>query len=301
GNVNEIAQGNDVSYSCLSGEAPWTGPRHDNTVRVKINRTEYLLIKNFQKQNEANYICGNEKVNLQLKSASRNDESVLFRASEGDSLFLFCKTILNSSFNTTWCWRPHNSNTTDKFNPTHFGKRLYLRNYNNDFSASIRPVDWSDSGKYECQLSGLSPVRTVFEVVVVRVHADPQHLNEGDDVKLKCDISHQTSQVQLYWINMKTQENFPNPHNLKNVEISQMSWACAVFNTSVLKALIPLTLNISQPLSTTATLPSPTTHDHTSAESTVLLQSSRNTNDTRWTTTGSESQGILSGLFTYLL
>ncbi|KAG9266179.1 hypothetical protein AMEX_G20689 [Astyanax mexicanus] len=85
---------------------------------------------------------------------------------------------------------------------------------------------------------------------------------------------------------MKTQENFPNPHNLKNVEISQMSWACAVFNTSVLKALIPLTLNISQPLSTTATLPSPTTHDHTSAESTVLLQSSRNTNDTRWTTTG---------------
>ncbi|KAG9266177.1 hypothetical protein AMEX_G20686 [Astyanax mexicanus] len=261
GNVNEIAQGNDVSYSCLSGEAPWTGPRHDNTVRVKINRTEYLLIKNFQKQNEANYICGNEKVNLQLKSASSKDKSVLFRASEGDSLFLFCKTILNSSFNATWFWRPHNSNTTDKIinlglDSTHFGNRLQIKNKNNDFSASITPVDWSDSGIYKCEISS-SPARTVFEVVVVRVHADPQHPNNGDDVTLKCEISNQIQKIKLYWINRKTQENFPNPHQLRNVTAGQMNWACAVFNSSTLKALIPLTLTISQPPGESKTTASP--------------------------------------------
>ncbi|XP_036444914.1 uncharacterized protein LOC118820636 isoform X1 [Colossoma macropomum] len=253
GAVTQIAPGDDVSLSCPSstGQDRWEGPQSSNTMRVNLNRTEYLLIKNFQVQNKGEYVCHNNHTKFELKDASSNDESVLFRTSEGDSLFLFCKNLLSTPLRAAWFWRPHHSDKTLTLglNSTHFGKRLHFRNKDNDFSLNISSINWGDSGRYECQRS--SQHKTFFELVVVRVHADPQQLTEGDDVTLQCNVSHHLPNTRLYWINMETQENFPNPHQLRRVTMGQGTWTCAVFNDSKLKALFPLTLNINQHLTTT--------------------------------------------------
>ncbi|XP_037402169.1 uncharacterized protein LOC108415432 isoform X2 [Pygocentrus nattereri] len=257
GPVTAIAPGDDFSLSCPSstGQDRWEGPQSDNTMRVNLNKTEYFLIKDFKAQNEGQYVCLNEKIKLEMKAAT-NDESVLFRASEGDSLFLFCKDLISSSLNATWSWRPHSSDQNSTLQPDSAGERLHFRNKDNDFSLTISKVDWGDSGRYECQrFSSSSQYKTFFEVVVVRARADPQQLTEGDDVTLQCEISHHLPNTRLYWINMQTQENFPNPHQLRNVTLGQRNWVCAVFIGSKLKALFPLTLNIYQHLTTTRSTP----------------------------------------------
>ncbi|XP_017543962.2 uncharacterized protein LOC108415432 isoform X3 [Pygocentrus nattereri] len=258
GPVTAIAPGDDFSLSCPSstGQDRWEGPQSDNTMRVNLNKTEYFLIKDFKAQNEGQYVCLNEKIKLEMKAAATNDESVLFRASEGDSLFLFCKDLISSSLNATWSWRPHSSDQNSTLQPDSAGERLHFRNKDNDFSLTISKVDWGDSGRYECQrFSSSSQYKTFFEVVVVRARADPQQLTEGDDVTLQCEISHHLPNTRLYWINMQTQENFPNPHQLRNVTLGQRNWVCAVFIGSKLKALFPLTLNIYQHLTTTRSTP----------------------------------------------
>ncbi|XP_072517925.1 uncharacterized protein [Salminus brasiliensis] len=323
GQLTQIAQGSDFSLNCSSssGQARWTGPPLSTPMRVNLGQTEYLLIKDFQQQSEGQYVCNTEEIQLELKSASTNDETVLFRASQGDSLFLFCKGLSSSSLMATWSWRPHHSDHSTHLgqNSAPFGNRLSLSlsNKDNDFSLTISPTAWSDSGRYECQLSSsyLPKTRTVFELVVVRgtltglllklkfclsehlnllnflsvsstVHTDRQQLTEGDNVTLQCEVSHELQSVRLYWINTETQQNFPNPLQLRNVMMGQRNWACAAFHSSKLKALIPLTLNISQTLSATARSPTPTPQYHTSDESTILLQTIKNSTDTRWTTAG---------------
>ncbi|KAL6469616.1 hypothetical protein MHYP_G00207350 [Metynnis hypsauchen] len=256
GPVTPVAPGDDVSLSCSSGTGQdrWEGPQSDNTMRVNLNKTEYLLIKSFKDQNAGRYVCLNDEIKLEMKIAATNDESVLFRVSEGDSLFLFCKDLISSSVKATWSWRPHSSGQNIALQPDSAGKRLHFRNQDNDFSLTISKVDWGDSGRYECQrFRSSSQYKTSFELVVVRVRADPQQLTEGDDVTLQCEVSHHLPDTRLYWINMETQENFPNPHELRNVRLGQRSWMCAVFHRSRLKALIPLTLNLSQHLTTTTT------------------------------------------------
>ncbi|XP_072517928.1 uncharacterized protein [Salminus brasiliensis] len=262
----QIAQGSDVSLNCISNliQARWEVPPLSTPIRVNLGQTEYLLIKDFQQQSEGQYVCNNKTTKFELKSASTNDETVLFRASQGDSLFLFCKGLSSSSLMATWSWRPHHSDHSTHLgqNSAHFGNRLSLSlsNKDNDFSLTISPTAWSDSGRYECQLSSsyLPKTRTVFELVVVRVHTDRQQLTEGDNVTLQCEVSHELQSVRLYWINTETQQNFPNPLQLRNVMMGQRNWACAAFHSSKLKALIPLTLNISQTLSATARSPTPT-------------------------------------------
>ncbi|XP_036444594.1 uncharacterized protein LOC118820386 [Colossoma macropomum] len=258
-------------------------------MRVKVNKIEYLFIKNFQDQNKGKYVCPNEmnQFSLDLKYGSSNDKSVLFRASEGDSLLFFCKDLISLSIEATWHWRPHNSNQSFnlRLNPAHFGKRLHFRNNDNDFSLTIANIDWGDSGQYECQRFHK---RTYFELVVVRVCADPQQITEGEDVKLECEVSYKFPLIRLHWINMDTKENFLNPHQLRNVTTGQRNWMCAVFDGSKLKALIPLSLNVSQHFTTTARSSTPTTHYHTSDESKTLLQTTRNN---RWTTLEADSEG----------
>ncbi|KAL6469615.1 hypothetical protein MHYP_G00207340 [Metynnis hypsauchen] len=254
GPVTPTAPGDDVSLSCPSstGQDRWEGPQPDNTMRVNLNETDYLLIKSFKDQNAGRYVCLNNEIKLEMKSAATNDESVLFRASEGDSLFLFCKVLTSSSVKATWSWRSHSSGQNIVLQPDSAGKRLHFRNKDGDFSLTISKVDWGDSGRYECQrFSSSSQYKTSFELVVVRGRADPQQLTEGDDVTLQCEVSHHLPDTRLYWINMETQENFPNPHQLRNVTLGQRSWMCAVFHHYKLKALIPLTLNISQHLTAT--------------------------------------------------
>ncbi|KAL6469614.1 hypothetical protein MHYP_G00207330 [Metynnis hypsauchen] len=298
-NVSEIAPGNDVSLRCpfSAEQARWKGPQFSNTMRVNINKTEYLLIKNFQEQNKGRYVCHNQySLTLDLKYGSSNDESVLFRASEGDSLVFFCKDLISSSIKATWHWRHHPlfQSINLRLDSGHFGQRLHFRDKDNDFSLTITNIDWGDSGRYECRrFKSLSQHKTSFELVVVRVRADPQQLTEGDDITLYCTASHILSNMQLYWINMDTEENFPNPHQLRNVTLGQRNWMCAVFHDSTLKALIPLTLNISQHFSTTTTTTTarsstPTTHHHTSDESKTLLQT---TSNNRWTTSEADSEG----------
>ncbi|XP_072518354.1 uncharacterized protein [Salminus brasiliensis] len=262
GQLTQIAQGSDVSLNCLSssGQARWEVPPLSTPMRVNLGQTEYLLIKDFQQQSEGQYVCNNKTTKLELKCASTNDETVLFRASQGDSLFLFCKGLSSSSLMATWSWRPHHSDHSTHLgqNSALFGNRLSLSlsNKDNDFSLTISPTAWNDSGRYECQLK--PKTRTVFELVVVRVHTDRQQLTEGDNVTLQCEVSHELQSVRLYWINTETQQNFSNPLQLRNVMMGQRNWACAAFHSSKLKALIPLTLNISQTLSATARSPTPT-------------------------------------------
>ncbi|KAL7843898.1 hypothetical protein SRHO_G00224370 [Serrasalmus rhombeus] len=95
GAVTQIAPGDDLSLSCPSSteQDRWEGPQSDNTMRVNLNKTKYLLIKNFKDKNKGRYVCLTEEYNLEMKPAATNDESVLVRASEGDSLFLFCKHL----------------------------------------------------------------------------------------------------------------------------------------------------------------------------------------------------------------
>ncbi|KAL7854282.1 hypothetical protein AOLI_G00211260 [Acnodon oligacanthus] len=273
GAVTQIAPGDDFSLSCPSstGQDRWEGPQSDNTMRVNLNKTAYLLIKNFKNQNEGRYVCLNKETKLEMKPAARNDEPVLFRASEGDSLFLFCKDLI-SSYRGTWSWRPHHSDkqTILGLNSTHFGKRLHFRNRDSDFSLNISKVDWGDSGRYECQRFGNSSQQnTFYELVVVRVRADPQQITEGDDVDLQCEVSHHLPNTRLYWINTESQENFPSPHHLRSVTLDQRKWMCAVFHGSKLKALFPLTLNISQHLSTTTRSTPAPAYDNMSESKTV--------------------------------
>ncbi|XP_037401696.1 uncharacterized protein LOC108415434 isoform X2 [Pygocentrus nattereri] len=276
--VTQIALGNDftLSCSCNTGQACWEGPKSSNTMRVNFEGIEYLLIKDFQNQNRG----------------SSNDHSILFRASEGDSLFLFCKDLISSSVKATWSWRPHSLGQYITLQPDSAVKRFHFSAKDNDFSLTISNIDWGDSGTYECQrVKDLSAAKTSFELVVVRVHADPQQtlsITEGEDVKLQCEVSYRFPHIQLRWINMDTKENFPNPHQLRNVTMGQRNWMCAVFIGSTLKALIPLTLNISQYFTTTARSSTPTTHYHTSDESKTLLQTTRNN---RWTTSEADSEG----------
>uniref|UniRef100_A0AAR2K331 Ig-like domain-containing protein n=1 Tax=Pygocentrus nattereri TaxID=42514 RepID=A0AAR2K331_PYGNA len=116
--------------------------------------------------NNNNFVC---KMLCMFISAAENDESVLFRASEGDSLFLFCKDLISSSLKATWSWRPHSSGQNIPLQPDSAGERLHFRNKDNDFSLTISKVDWGDSGRYECQrFRSSSQYKTFFEVVVVR-------------------------------------------------------------------------------------------------------------------------------------
>ncbi|KAL7843897.1 hypothetical protein SRHO_G00224360 [Serrasalmus rhombeus] len=293
--VTQIALGKDVtlSCSCNTGQACWEGPKSSNTMRVNFEGIEHLLIKDFQYQNIGKYDCHRKRNEdsqiLDLKYGSSNDYSILFRASEGDSLFLFCKDLISSSVKATWSWRPHSSGQYITLQPDSAGERLHFRNKDNDFSLTISKVDWGDSGRYECQrVKDFFAAKTSFELVVVRVHADPQQITEGEDVKLQCEVSYMFPHIQLHWINMDTKENFPNPHQLRSVTMGQRNWMCAVFNGSTPKALIPLTLNISQYFTTTARSSTPTTHYHTSDESKTLLQTTRNN---RWTTSEADSEG----------
>uniref|UniRef100_A0AAR2K154 Ig-like domain-containing protein n=1 Tax=Pygocentrus nattereri TaxID=42514 RepID=A0AAR2K154_PYGNA len=125
------------------------------------------MYNNNNNNNNNNFVC---KMLCMFISAATNDESVLFRASEGDSLFLFCKDLISSSLNATWSWRPHSSDQNSTLQPDSAGERLHFRNKDNDFSLTISKVDWGDSGRYECQrFSSSSQYKTFFEVVVVRV------------------------------------------------------------------------------------------------------------------------------------
>ncbi|XP_066502452.1 uncharacterized protein [Hoplias malabaricus] len=254
GGVTEIAPGSDVSLSCSSGagQSGWKGPEHSNTLRATVKETQYLLIKDFQQQNVGQYECRNKSVELILKAGSTWSEPVVFRASEGDSVSLFCKDLTSSSLKSSWFWTPHGSgqNLSLGLDSTHFRNRLSFRNKDNDFSLRISAVDWSDSGRYECQrFDDQTFKKTSFELLVVRVKSNSSQSTQGDDAELKCEVSHQNQNIGLFWINKETKEVFPNPHQLKNVTMEQRNWECAVFNGSDLKALIPLTLNINSPRS----------------------------------------------------
>lgn len=55
----EVSEGSDVSLNCSLDTAgsEWLG-RKLNTV-LKLNNNKYLLIKNFQRQDEGHYECNN--------------------------------------------------------------------------------------------------------------------------------------------------------------------------------------------------------------------------------------------------
>ncbi|KAI4888041.1 hypothetical protein NFI96_021955, partial [Prochilodus magdalenae] len=103
---------------------------------------------------------------------SLSDHSILFRASEGDSVFLFCKNLVSSFKLANWSWRSHHADRSIPLTPVspHFGNRLHLRNKSDDSSLSISNIQLNDSGRYECQRPhSSSQYKTVFELVVVRV------------------------------------------------------------------------------------------------------------------------------------
>ncbi|KAI4888040.1 hypothetical protein NFI96_021954 [Prochilodus magdalenae] len=232
-------------------------------------------------------VCAGEPTG---SNGSSSDEAVLFRASEGDSVFLFCKDLISSTIQATWFWRSHSNHSFNLLSNSaaHIQNRLQYSNKNNDYSLSISNIQWDDSGRYECRRSS-EPKQTFFELVVVRVRAEPQQLTEGDNVKLHCDVSYRIPHIKLYWINKETQKNFQNPHQLGNVNMGQRNWTCAVFTGSTLKALIPLTLNITlRPTTTTTSSSTLTPHCHTSDESKTQLQ----TYSPR-TTRGTDSQGTI--------
>ncbi|KAI4876440.1 hypothetical protein NFI96_012852, partial [Prochilodus magdalenae] len=224
-------------------------------------------------------------------SGSSKDESVLFRASEGDSVFLFCKDLISSTIQATWFWRSFHSGSYIKLPPDsgHFQNRLHFKNKDNDYSLTISNIQWDDSGRYECRRSS-EPKQTSFDLVAVRVYAEPQQLSEGDDVLLQCKVSHHLLNFPtvLYWIQEETPEHFSNPHQLRNVNMGQRNWTCAVFLGSTLKALIPLTLNIT--LRPTTTTTSSTLTPHTADESKTQLPT---TTYSPWTTQGTDSQGTI--------
>ncbi|XP_060746485.1 uncharacterized protein LOC132859672 isoform X2 [Tachysurus vachellii] len=269
GRVIEVAEGSDVSLNCSSG----TIKSHILNTRLKLNTTEYLLLKNFQSEDEGYYECNNgthqQTFNLELKSGSTNEHLIYFRASEGDSVFFFCKTLSSSSLKAEWSWTPHSSSEAFKLqqNSPHFNQRLWIRTKDNDVSIKISPVRWSDSGKFSCSRNSASKDKvSVFELVLVRVWAEPRWMTPGHIVHFKCELSDENKDFHVLWINTETQETFSNPLEVKLVALKQ-SWMCGVFLGSTLKVVFPLMLNISHGFTTTP--PSPTHHDtHTEPETT---------------------------------
>ncbi|MCI4387058.1 hypothetical protein PGIGA_G00069750 [Pangasianodon gigas] len=120
---------------------------------------------------------------------------------------------------------------------------------------------WNDSGKFSCNINSAPKDQvSVFELVLVRVSADPQRITLGHSVRLKCELSSQNKDFRVLWMNTGTRETFSNPLELKDVALSQQSWTCCVFNSSVLRAVFSLTLNITHAFTTTPPSPTPPSH-----------------------------------------
>ncbi|XP_034167320.2 uncharacterized protein LOC113525426 isoform X2 [Pangasianodon hypophthalmus] len=260
----KVAEGSDVSLSCSSatGESHWL--RHKPNTSLKLNTTEFLLIKNFQKQDEGYYDCNigthQHMFKLELKHGSTKEQLIFFRASEGDSVFFFCKALSAASLKAQWSWTSHTSSHSIGLNQNshHFNNRLRFRENENDFSLEISPVQWNDSGKFSCNINSASKDQaSVFELVLVKVSADPPGIMFGHSVRLKCELSSQNKDFRVLWMNTETRETFSNPLELKDVALSQQSWTCCVFNSSVLRAVFPLTLNITHAFTTTPPSPTP--------------------------------------------
>lgn len=102
-------------------------------------------------------------------SGSTNERIIYFRGSEGDSVLFFCKSLSSSSLKATWSWSDDTMMRVLPLDSLPFKNRLRLRKKENDFSLTISPVQWSDSGRFICdRSSSFGDKQSEFRLVLVR-------------------------------------------------------------------------------------------------------------------------------------
>ncbi|KAM9450998.1 protein turtle-like isoform 2-T2 [Clarias gariepinus] len=279
--VIQVAEGSDMTLNCSSGVIEPHNHRDELNTRLKLNTTEYLLIKDFQSQDAGCYKC-NRRTNphtfcLELKAGSTNERIIYFRGSEGDSVLFFCKSLSSSSLKATWSWSDDTMMRVLPLDSLPFKNRLRLRKKENDFSLTISPVQWSDSGRFICDRSSSFGVKqSEFRLVLVRVSADPARVLLGRSVRLKCELSAQYEDSYVIWMNTETRETFPHSFKVEIIAPSQQSWVCVVIHSSRPKAMFPLTLNITRAFTTTSPSSSPPHHTTHAGTETLTHTAARN-------------------------
>ncbi|XP_075061470.1 uncharacterized protein LOC142150162 isoform X2 [Mixophyes fleayi] len=273
--TRKVPRGTDVTLTCPSLQADGASlstsvPTKSNIRQFYYNNTLYVVISDFCQHHKGPYLCIKDDLvssgtALDLTELSTGDEIVKFR-SVGDSLLLLCTGVTTVQY-IKWQWTSSNSlngatievNSDKQAASTgHFYNRLKAAD-GTKFAVKISPVNFMDSGQYQCNVSGNRAGITIHLVTVeVKVHT--ALVDDKSITVLTCSVSHliPNNNIVLVWVKMNGTSSVPvkketvthmslkNILFIKDINESTINWSCLVFTTNQLVTLVPVKLNYTR-------------------------------------------------------
>ncbi|KAG7467229.1 hypothetical protein MATL_G00151140 [Megalops atlanticus] len=284
----EVPLGSDVSRSCGVSHLPesatlqWEkeGDPTDNTT-LRYNNTAHLIIHNAGPNNQGKYSCvvrGKNGEHLfsvynEVKVAEvtyRASHTVYRQSSNSSEVILTCRCKDGMYKKATWYWTPLSGTTKIRVASAERPDKILIGKDKERFSAAgfngkefplrITPVQFGDSGTYECNLDKV----TFGSITVLNVQVSvepPGSVSRNQPVVLTCEVSKVTGSLTLAWMRMEERRGFfvqqtvlteGQPDRKLNVTLhslskEQLHWECVVFTDSLLRVRLPLHLTPSAP------------------------------------------------------
>ncbi|XP_020383291.1 uncharacterized protein LOC109927710 [Rhincodon typus] len=282
--------GSDVSLSCtisrladtvtlqLKSRAPSQQNRMNNTNQIQLNNTVYLILKDSQVDDAEQYACEIQDNGRTVHSVpieltfSTSDFGRRYTSYwpifENNSLNLNCRC--KSKYNESmWILEIYNhiriniisTDNKDKGNASisKIQNRVILKQFDGmSFPLQIFPVQFEDAGTYTCTMDTMEAVK--IKLITSQVTVVPScPLTVGDNVELKCSVSHVCNATRLAWMDndrkVLVKEKHFNLSGEANNSLSLLipkigqhnrSWTCLVFNGTMLKFHITHKLAINE-------------------------------------------------------
>ncbi|XP_048399729.1 uncharacterized protein LOC125458483 [Stegostoma tigrinum] len=282
--------GSDVSLSCtisrladtvtlqLKSRAPSQQNRMNNTNQIQLNNTVYLILKDSQVDDAEQYACeiqDNGRIVLSVPielTFSTSDFGRQYTSYwpifENNSLNLNCRCKLKYNV-SMWILEIYNqirikiisTDNKDKGNAStsKIQNRVILRHFDGmSFPLQIFPLQFEDAGTYTCTMDTMEAVK--IKLITSQVKAVPScPLTVGDNVELKCSVSHVCNATRLAWMDndrkVLVKEKHFNLSGEANSSLSLLipkigqhnrSWTCLVFNGTMLKFHITHKLAVNE-------------------------------------------------------
>ncbi|XP_016357277.1 uncharacterized protein LOC107700211 [Sinocyclocheilus anshuiensis] len=280
---NKVQHGSDVSLRCdvpllsKSSTLHWEkdGEQTPNTT-LMYNNSAYIILHTVDERSKGEYYCRLMKDGrvqtvrihtLNVTSHSHGKSQTIYRQSSSNSdVSLICKSTRRYQ-NWKWTWESSSNSQTDLIAVENGGEvqikgpikpgRGSSTTYNSQaFIFHISPVNFNYSGTYRCIAETTVYTTTILRTIRVSVEP-PDGVLRSHSVVLTCEVSEVTDSVTLVWLRMeenrgvlvKQQIMIKKINNMLHLKVNLASyetdWQCAVFTENTLRALAPITINLT--------------------------------------------------------